>query len=70
MQMHGTKRIDDALDADDLSDLPDDLIESVEDTPGEELGDETQRNEERTAQEGLEQTHFIDPRGEDDDESE
>jgi hypothetical protein len=52
-------------DSDDLTDLPDDLLEGIEDTPTDEFGDETQSNEERTAQEGLEQNDFIDPRGED-----
>ena len=55
------------LEPDDASDLPDDLLESIEDTPEEEddFGDETQSNEERAAEEGLEQTDLIDPRGED-----
>jgi len=54
-------------DADDDGGLPDDLLESIEDTPEEEddFGDETQSNEERAAEEGLEQTDLIDPRGED-----
>ncbi|MEO7324504.1 MAG: hypothetical protein ABIW82_06720 [Dokdonella sp.] len=54
--------------ADDLTDLPDDLIESIQETPGDEFGDETQSNEERTAEEGLDQDGLIDPRGEDDSE--
>lgn len=54
-----------AKDAENLSDLPEDVLESVEDTATDESGDETQRNEERTAREGLEQNDFIDPRGED-----
>jgi hypothetical protein len=55
------------LDQDDESDLPDDLLESIEDTPTDEddFGDETQSDEEYAAEEGLEQTDFIDPRGED-----
>ena len=55
------------IDADDDGGLPDDLLESIEDTPEEEddFGDETQSNEERAAEEGLEQTDLIDPRGED-----
>jgi hypothetical protein len=55
------------LDEDDESDLPDDLLESIEDTPSEEddFGDETQRDEDFAAEEGLEQDDFIDPRGED-----
>jgi hypothetical protein len=57
-----------STDADDFADLPDDLLESVEDTPTDEFGDETQDNEERAAQEGLEQNEFIDPRAEDDSE--
>lgn len=57
-----------STDADDFADLPDDLLESVDDTPADEFGDETQDNEERAAQEGLEQDEFIDPRGEDDSE--
>lgn len=57
------------LDQDDESDLPDDLLESIEDTPSEDddFGDETQRDEELAAEEGLEQDDFIDPRGEDKD---
>lgn len=55
------------LDQDDEPDLPDDLIESIEDTPTEEddFGDETQSDEEFAAEEGLEQDDMIDPRGED-----
>ncbi len=55
------------LDQDDASDLPDDLLESIEDTATDEddFGDETQRDEELAAEEGLEQDAFIDPRGED-----
>jgi hypothetical protein len=55
------------IDGDDDAGLPDDLLESIEDTPEEEddFGDETQSNEERAAEEGMEQTDFIDPRGED-----
>ena len=55
------------LDQNDDSDLPDDLLESIEDTPTDEddFGDETQRDEELAAEEGLEQDDFIDPRGED-----
>ena len=55
------------IDSDDDGGLPDDLLESIEDTPEEEddFGDETQSNEERAAEEGLEQTDLIDPRGED-----
>jgi len=58
------------LDQDDQADLPDDLLESIDDTPADEFGDETQSNEERTAEEGIEQDDFIDPRGEDDREDE
>ena len=55
-----------AIDQEDQDDLPDDVLESIEDTPDDDdFGDETQSNEERTAEEGLEQTGFIDPRGED-----
>lgn len=53
------------IDQDDEGDLPDDVLESIEDTPDDDFGDETQSNEERTAEEGLEQTDMIDPRGED-----
>ena len=55
------------LDQNDESDLPDDLLESIEDTPTDEddFGDETQSDEELAAEEGLEQDDFIDPRGED-----
>ena len=43
------------------------MLESIEDTPSDEddFGDETQRDEELAAEEGLEQDDFIDPRGED-----
>ena len=61
-------RSENPVDADDLNDLPDDLRESIEDTPNDEFGDETQDNEERTALEGLEQDELMDPRGEDDSE--
>lgn len=56
-----------SIDEDDEAALPDDLLESIEDTPSEDddFGDETQSNEERAAEEGLEQTDLIDPRGED-----
>jgi hypothetical protein len=55
------------LDQDDEPDLPDDLLESIEETPSDEddFGDETQRDEELAAEEGLEQEALIDPRGED-----
>jgi len=55
------------LDQNDEPDLPDDLLESIEDTASDEddFGDETQRDEELAAEEGLEQDAFIDPRGED-----
>lgn len=59
------KRLTDLSDESDPADLPDDLLEDVEDTPSDEFGDETQSNEERAAEEGMEQTDFIDPRGED-----
>ena len=62
--MTGPKRL---LDQDDESDLPDDLLESIEDTPTDEddFGDETQSDEELAAEEGSEQDGFIDPLGED-----
>lgn len=55
------------LDPDDESDLPDDLIESIEDTASEDddFGDETQADDEFETEEGLGQDHFI---REDDDE--
>ena len=58
------------LDQDDEAALPDDLLESIEDTPADEddFGDETQRDEELAAEAGLEQDDLIDPRGEDDEE--
>jgi len=58
------------LEPDDASDLPDDLLESIEDTPGDEddFGDETQFDEELETEEGLEQETFIEPRPERDDE--
>jgi hypothetical protein len=59
----------DPVDPDDLDDLPDDLVEDIEGEASDELGDETQSNEERTALEGMEQNDLIDPRGEDDDET-
>ncbi len=65
MTMHKSSDEDvDPIDADDLDDLPDDLVEDIE-ADDEDLGDETQSNEERTALEGLDQDGFIDPRGED-----
>lgn len=53
-------------DQDDDADLPDDLVENIEDTPSDEddLGDETQFNEEFETEEGLEQETFIEPRPE------
>ena len=58
------------LDQDDETDLPDDLIESISDTPGDEddFGDETQLDEELETEEGLEQEAFIEPRPERDEE--
>ena len=50
----------------DQADLSDDVRESIEQTTDDDFGDETQRNENRTTEEGLEQTDFIDPRHEDD----
>jgi hypothetical protein len=54
------------LDQDDDADLPDDLIESIGETPDDEddLGDETQFDEEFETEEGLEQESFIEPRPE------
>ncbi len=54
------------LDQDDPSDLPDEIIESIEDTPSDEdeLGDETQFDDEFETEEGLEQESFIQPRPE------
>jgi hypothetical protein len=51
------------LDQDEESDLPDDLLESIEDTPTEEddFGDETQYDDEYAVEEGLKQDHFINP---------
>lgn len=58
------------LDQDDEASLPDDLLESIEDTPAgeDDFGDETQRDEELAAEAGLEQDDLIDPRGEDEEE--
>jgi hypothetical protein len=55
------------LDQDDESDLPDDLLESIEDTVGEEddFGDETQSDDELETEEGLGQDHFIREEGDD-----
>jgi len=53
------------LDQDDESDLPDDLLENIEDTTDSDFGDETQSDEDYAAEEGLEMNDFIDPRGED-----
>ena len=50
----------------DQADLSDDVRESIEQTTDDEFGDETQRNENRTTEEGMEQTDFIDPGKEDD----
>lgn len=49
------------LDSDDDSDLPDDLLDSIEDTPSEEadFGDETQSDEEFAAEEGLEMDDLV-----------
>jgi hypothetical protein len=55
--------IDDPLD-DDL-DLSEDVLESLEDVPDDDYGDETQDDEERAAVDGMEQDDLIDPRGED-----
>jgi len=60
---HPRVTIDDPLD-DDL-DLSEDVLESLEDVPDDDYGDETQDDEERSAIDGLEQDDFIDPRGED-----
>jgi hypothetical protein len=60
----------DPIDSDDLDNLPDDLVDDIEEGSDDDLGDETQSNEERTALEGMEQKGFIDPRGEDAEESE
>ena len=53
-------------DQDDGSDLPDDLVENIEDTPDDEddFGDETQFDEEFETEEGLGQDGFIEPRPE------
>jgi hypothetical protein len=58
------------LDQDDESALPDDLIENIDETPGDEddFGDETQSDEELETEEGLEQEEFIEPRPERDEE--
>lgn len=63
--MSNPGRSSDAAVTDDLGDLPEDLLENIAKNPPDEFGDETQSNEERTAEEGLEQEGFIDPRGED-----
>lgn len=55
----------DPIDPDDLDSLPDDAVEGIETDSDDDFGDETQSNEERTALEGMEQSGFIDPRGED-----
>ncbi len=54
------------LDQDDEPDLPDDLVENIEETPGEEddFGDETQFDDEFETEEGLGQDEFIEPRRE------
>lgn len=55
------------LNPDDESDLPDDLIESIEDTASEDddFGDETQADDEFETEEGLGQDHFIREDGDD-----
>lgn len=58
------------VDVDAIDDLPDEVEENIEVESSDDFGDETQSNEERTALEGMEQTELIDPRGEDDDDSE
>ena len=55
------------LDQDDESDLPDDLLESIEDIAGDEddFGDETQADDEFETEEGLGQDRFIREDGDD-----
>lgn len=51
-----------AFDQEHISDLPDELRESIEsESTDEDLGDETQANEERETEEGIEQSEFIEP---------
>jgi hypothetical protein len=49
------------FDQDDDSDLPEDLLENIEDTPteDEDFGDETQSDEEYAAEEGLELDDLV-----------
>jgi hypothetical protein len=55
------------IDSDDEADLPDDLLENIEDSPDDldDFGDETQRNEDYETEEGLEQDEFVMPRDDD-----
>jgi hypothetical protein len=55
------------LDSDTEADLPDDLLESIEDSPGEldDFGDETQADDDYETEEGLEQDEFVMPRDDD-----
>ena len=55
------------LDHDTEADLPDDLLESIEDSPGDadDFGDETQADDDYETEEGLEQDDFVMPRDDD-----
>jgi hypothetical protein len=55
------------IDQDDEGDLPDDLLESIDETPSsdDDFGDETQRDDELETEAGLEQDELILPDDED-----
>lgn len=55
------------LDPDTEADLPDDLLESIEDSPDDpdDFGDETQADDDYETEEGLEQDEFVMPRDDD-----
>lgn len=60
---------DERIDPDNLKDLPDDVRESIEDEQDPSYGDETQRNEVIETEEGMEQTTFIEPEDEEDEDA-
>lgn len=60
----------DGLDDDDLADnLPTDVEQDIETSQDEDFGDETQRNQERAAEEGIEGTSRVRRQEREDEES-
>lgn len=59
---------DESTVPENLTDLPDDVRESIEDERDPSYGDETQRNEVIETEEGMEQDSFIEPEDEGDEE--